>query len=215
MFLPLHILFEFLALFTGLILYLKINQKFRPLVWFLVFILVTELLGLYIGRVLQKSNHRLYNITSPLSFIFYFFLFRSLIKAPFWKKLIIIWMTVFLAFSCINLLFWQGFGFFNSYTMMLGSLIMVLLCGTLLLELIDEASFENRIAKLPEFWLSIGLLLSYCGTLLYWVIFNLDWDPNAVYFQWMIKSQVYVRYFFITISFLCFYKPVFSKQTLL
>jgi hypothetical protein len=212
---PLHIIFELFALISGVALYKRLNQKFKPLVWFLVFILITEVSGLYIGRELKKSNHTLYNFTSPISFIFYFYFFRSLIHSAQWKKFILWVVAIFITFSITNLLLWQGFNFFNSYTMMFGSLVMILLCGILLLELIELTTLEKKITNFPEFYLAIGLLFSFTGTLLYWVIFNLNWDSNAIYFQWMIKSQVYVRYFFIAISFLCFYKPTFSKQTLL
>ncbi|MES2648377.1 MAG: hypothetical protein V4717_15980 [Bacteroidota bacterium] len=207
---PIHILSEIFALLTGIVLYKRLSVPFKILTWFLLFVIMVECTGYYITAVLHKPNHSLFNVTVPLSFGVYLLVFHNLLKGRAWQPILFVISTVFFAFAIGNLFYIQGIPFFNTYTMMLGSVIVICLSGALLFQLISSGDEVIILWKIPEFWLVVSLLTSFTGTLLYWTLFNLGYDTSGYYFRWMIKSQVYVRYLLMAISFLCFYK--FKQQ---
>ena len=203
---PIHILSEIFAFLTGIVLYKRLSAPFKILTWFLLFVIFVECTGYFITTVLHKSNHSLFNVTVPISFGMYLLVFYRLLTGKALREIIIGLSAIFFGFAAWNLFYIQGIYSFNTYTMMLGSIIVIGLSGALLFQLIGSNNEVIFLYKKAEFWLVAGLLISFLGTLLYWTLFNLGYDTRGEYFRWMIKSQVYVRYILMGISFLCFYK---------
>src|SRR5688500_16270722 len=74
--LPIHIYFEIAALATSIIFWYKLRHtKLSWLLPFLIFIVVVELTGRYIRKELHQPNAWLYNISVPIEFLFYGFIF--------------------------------------------------------------------------------------------------------------------------------------------
>jgi hypothetical protein len=210
---PPYFYVELLSLLVGICSYSKLSVWFKRLAVFLGFIVLVELSGLLIVQKLGRSNHFLFNLSVPISIIFYSCLFRSLFLSTKNRRIVTVGLIVFVSFSILNMIFLQGVYFFNSYTIMLGSVWIVFLSCLLLLQLSDLIELGGSILKMPQFWLAGGLLFSFSGSLLYWVIFNIQDDSYDLYFNWMIKSQIYIRYLCFAICFLCFYKNNPSLST--
>lgn len=171
----------------------------------MAFVVLTELLGLYIAWELHQRNHWLYNISVPVSFLAYCIVFRLVFKNIFLKSLVTVLAGFFLLFALGNVIFLQGPTYFNSYTMIVGSIIVIALSQILLFQILRSEE-TAAIWLQPAFWIASALLFSFSGTLLYWILFTLKLDSSGIYFNWFIKSNIYVRYLGISISLLCFYR---------
>lgn len=67
----------------------------------------------------------------------------------------------FLVFAFVNLIFWQGFNVYNTYSINLGSILIVILVFLHFKSLLDNPNFP--IVSNPFFWISTGLLIFYVG----------------------------------------------------
>lgn len=189
---------EIAALVTSLVLWPRIKHsffKYFPLL--LLMIVAAELSGAYMGQVLHKSNYPIYNITSPISTFFYCLLFYQYLRA---KKIVVPILIVFILFTLINLFFLQGIGRFNSYTLILGSLILVILSCLYLYEMLYSEEYIVPV-KQPMFWITVGLLFSCLISLLYWGSYELQIDVRGQLFRLIVKNAVILRYTSFIIAF--------------
>lgn len=189
---------EIAALVASLVFWPRLKYSFfKYFVPLLIMIVAAELCGAYMGQVLHKSNHVIYNITSPISTIFYCLLFYQYLRA---KKIVPPILIIFIAFTIINLLFLQGMGRFNTYTLILGSLILVILSCLYLYEMLYNEEYLVPV-KQPMFWITVGLLFSCLISLLYWGSYELQIDVRGQLYRLIVKNAVILRYISFIIAF--------------
>ena len=196
-----------LSLIAVTILYKKLQPRWMRL--FLYFLLLTFLdnLGGYMyAHYLQKSNHFIENIYLLISFSFYFFLFYKTAETKKYKIIIKTFFTIFLLFAFLDLLFINGFYYFNTYSSSVGSILIILSCLIYFSYLFTSDELLNYF-RIPMFWISTGLLFFFTGSLVqnslirYFIANNID-PGGRIYYFIMTTLNILLHGSFI-ISFLC------------
>lgn len=70
-------------------------------------------------------------------------------------------LVIFLFVALMNLFLWQGFNVYNTYSINIGSIIIVILVFLHFKSLLDNPNIS--IVSNPFFWISTGLLIFYVG----------------------------------------------------
>ena len=203
---------EFLAFATSVIFWKTIRKsKFHWLPFFLFFILVVELTGNYL-RWVMYANIILYNITIPLEYFFYLFLFwlqgRALLK-QFTK-----FSAIALGTTAIFFYLYQPLTVLHSYVLVTGE-VCVIICSCIYLYEQFQNPESESLFKNYFFWLLSGLLLFNLGELSYFLLFPAikanNWDKFSALFKAINNQLLLLLYLSYIISILV-YKKYSSPQ---
>lgn len=166
-----YLYFELIAFIFSLITFFK--KKDTLSLYFIPFLFCTVLVEL-IGVLLSRPyKYPLYNIFTTLEFCFYSIVFNIYLKRKLLKKFSIRLIPIIVLFSLINILFLQGFAItFNTYTFLVGSFFMVLLCCFYFYESVQADSIDLQLSRQPFFWVSSGLLIFYLGSVIINALFE-------------------------------------------
>jgi len=199
---PLNYL-EILAFLTSVILWPKL--KSTRLCWFIPFLLlivVVELIGRYYSREIHQSNAWLYNLSVPIEYLFYSFLFYQYFISKKFKTLAAAFLVLFPAFAIINYLFIQDSARFNTNFLKVGSLFMFLFAA---LYFVDFLRIDKVLTPLkqPFFWIASGILLFNAGEFVYNVFFEFyfkNWEVGLKHFRDINNTLNYVLFSCIIIG---------------
>ena len=201
--LPANIYFEIAALLTSVIFWSKIkNSRLRWLLPFLLFIVMVELIGRYIRKELHTPNAWLYNISVPVEYLFYAFLFAPFYKRKFSSIAVRLFLILFPIWCLANILFVQGFYNFNTNFLKAGSFFMILFCFLFFVELLMSEELINPFRQ-PVFWIACGLFLFNAGEFTYNTFFDLmilKWESTEKLFQQINNNLIFVLYSSIIIA---------------
>ncbi|HTI11133.1 MAG TPA: hypothetical protein VL832_21325 [Puia sp.] len=203
--------FELGAFIISVLAYGKLRgTSFRFFPFFLFIIVLVEFAGRYIRMVLLHKNAWLYNISTTLEFVFYAYIFQLQLRDPALKKAASRFMFIYPILVLLNLLFVQGFMQFHSYTMVLGSIAMIVFCCLYFYELLQNP-LEGELRRDPMFWISSGILFFYLGDLSYNLLFNLlqkyAANNGGRLFQSINNNLILMLYSCFIIAFLCRRNP--------
>ena len=201
---------EIIALLTSIFCFRKLQGTVLQLFpYFLLFIVITELAGLYTGKVLHKPNVWFYNITTVVEFCFYSFFFSKILKKN--RKATSIILYIYPVLATLNILFVQGLTRFHSYTMVLGSLFMIFFSCCYFYESLLNPG-KKQIQKEAVFWIVTGVFFFYLGDILYNTLFNIltKYQVNiaAKLFLAINNNLVIVLYSCFTIGFIVWKNPM-------
>ncbi len=201
--LPANIYFEIAAFLTSVIFWNKIkNTRLRWLLPFLLFIVVVEILGRYIRKELHAPNVWLYNISVPLEYLFYSFLFSTFYKKNFSVALVKLFLVVFPVWVLVNIIFVQGFYNFNTHFLKVGSFCMLLFCLLVFVELLMGEELVNPFTE-PIFWIACGLFLFNAGEFTYNIFSDIkmeNWTTGEKLFLQINNNLIFVLYTCIIIA---------------
>lgn len=201
--------FELLAAITAMLHWKKIKHSYWK--WFaiyLVIIVATEIFAEYVGYYLKNRElNAAINIyfSIPLQFLFFFWLFYKCFEYSNKKKWPVTGMVIYLLSILVDQLFFkeQKLWFF-SFSYVTGNIILLLLTLSFFLDFIRSDQVLNyRNSRM--FWISIGLLGFYLGSLpLYGVWNTLAKNYHAVFnTYWMVVTNLnYLMYLSFAISFI-------------
>jgi hypothetical protein len=165
-------LFELIALICSIAFYLK--KRHKLILWFMSFLLLTVLIeftGWWLTIHHGKWKYAMYNIFTPIEFLFYAFLFYVHLKKL--KVLILVFYPFFIIATIFNTLFIQGINStFNTYIFLLGSFCMVVFCCTYYYESVLPEKVDQQLSKQPFFWIVSGLLINYLGSVIINALFQ-------------------------------------------
>lgn len=208
---------EVSILIPVVIIFLKrkyLSPELRILTAYVVITLIKNFFGvtsdiLYFAGL--KNFHTLfyYNWHSVLSlYIIAFFYFR-LLHNKYWKLFIILACCVFTVFSVLEVpsgsLTDINTGTFNKYTYTASSLIVLIIVLAYFYQLLQDLKVEN-ITKFPYFWVSVGLLF-YFGGSLFVNLFLVKAAKTTIQITWCINSAFSILFHF-TISLAFWYSNV-------
>ena len=203
--LSIHNYFEILAFVCSLIFWKNIRNT--PLKWFvpyLLFIVIVEFLGRYMRTELEVSNAWLYNISVPVEYLFFVFIFFSYFKSVINRKLSIGFILLFGLYVVI-FLFVNGIVNFNRNVLLVGSFFLVIFSVLYLIGLYNQPGIIN-LGKQPVFWIAVGVLLFNAGEFSYDLLPKLFFinrmDRGAVIFRSINSYLNLLLYLCISISFL-------------
>lgn len=152
----------YLLFFTTVISFIY-RKRFGPapmkyLPYYLIYISLVEIIALLIINSSIKYNVWWYNIMGNGIYLFYLYLYYHLIESTKFKKVIQIFVLVYLAFYLVNYLFLsENWNTFQSFPFSLGSFFVLISVFWYLIELFqsDEIMY---LGNMISFWVSVGLL---------------------------------------------------------
>ena len=174
--------------------------------FFLLFILLMDSIEL----ILPNDALLLYNISTAAAFVFYAYTLSLILREAAFKTMTFRFILVYPVLFLFNLFFIQGIARPQSYTMILGSVFMIIFCGLYFYEqLLDPR--EDHLLKSPGFWISTGILFYYLGTLSYDILFNIL-QKYTVNTGWKLfinidNNLTLILYSCFIIAFLCKRNP--------
>jgi hypothetical protein len=171
--LPIHIYFEVAAFLTSVITWYKLRHtKLRWFLPYLFFIVLVELTGRYIKKELNQNNAWLYNMSVPIEYLFYTFIFCIHYRTKWFRQLAEMFIIGFFLYASITFLAKGITGTFHSSFLLYGSLFM-LLFGCLYFYEILNTDEKLILLKEPIFWVASGIFLFNAGEFFYNLFFNL------------------------------------------
>jgi len=207
---PPDIWIEIFAFLLCLIQFRKIKASI--LKWFLPFLLLTNIVewGNYFKWYnYHHTNNWIFNIFNPIEFCFYGFLYYQTLLSKSGRNNVFYCCLFILITYLVNILFIQGFLYFDSYSYLVGCLVMVYFSYLYFVEKIKSVEQIN-ITKTPLFWISVGLLFFYSGEFILFSFFQYflsinDFESFLPVFHFFSAILNAILYLCISISF--FYTP--------
>ena len=131
------------------------------------------------------------NVFTMAEFAFLGAVFYKVFSSPVIKKGMVAVLAAFGAFAAANLLWLQGGGQFNTWTMGLECLLLMLVALLFLFEVFRQGKVP-RLERYPMFWVASGALLYFAGNLFLFIFSNyvLAESQNALYAEWGIHSSL-------------------------
>ncbi len=194
---------ELLALTISIVCWKYINKSsFRWLPFFLLFILMIELIGNYFHSI-PYANIILYNFSIPLEYLFYLFLFylngNKKLK-QFSKGAMIVLVLVALYF-----IFSLPMKKFHNYVLAFGQVTVIISSCLYLFERFTNTE-EESLLSIPFFWLSSGYLLFNLGELAFTILYPLikknGWDKTDDIFNAVNNNLLLLLYLSYIIAIL-------------
>lgn len=112
----------------------------------------------------QTNNLFFYHIYNPIEFVLYSLFFISLSKLKGIRDFVYILIPIFLGFVIFSSFFLQKLTENNSYVVLIESIVIIFYC-LLYLWYINVYEIENRAERNPYFWVTIGIMLYFTGSL--------------------------------------------------
>lgn len=169
----LHILIQLFCLFIAILSFRRIKKTVY--IYFIPFLIITvcvELIG-YWYTLQGTRNYWMYNAFTTFEFLFYAFLFYSNFKKVLFKKISLYFIPAYILAVSFNLAFIQsGTKYFHTYTFLLGSFFIVVFCCFYLYESILPEHINQKLSRQPFFWICIGLLIFYLGSVIINALFE-------------------------------------------
>jgi len=149
------------SVLIGLLTYSKYAHKteLKVFLGFLIYSLLTELLGTYLGRVLVVNNNYVYNVWNIVNFFFYAYLIVSRLTER--KRRMFIWFLIgiFFIVTFINIVFYAGI---TRWLLVKNSTfaktLIVIMIIVYFIELLQSDEILN-IQKSLFFWICLGAFL--------------------------------------------------------
>lgn len=208
---------EVFALISSIINYRKLETK--ALRGFLFLLILTNIVEWGIFFKFFSINHTsnwVANIRNPIEFVFIGWFYSTIINDSKTKQHIKWLNWAILIASLINFIFFQGFYYLDSYTIILGSCICLYYIIQYLIQLMKTPDIPNLL-KYPYFWISVGFLFFYAGQSILLSFFQYflsihDFKSFWPVWNFFITLINIILYTCLIIAFFCRLK---SKNTLL
>jgi hypothetical protein len=160
------------------------------------------------------NNLKYYNYYAIINFTYLIFLLRSFLSTPRFIRLLGWGMAIYPVIGLLNLFLIQGTHTFNTYTFMLGCLVVVISCICYFYERIKFPG-PHSLLQDPTFWIATGLLFFYTCSLplngILRFISNMPWYVFKTLYVTNIMINI-ILYLFFSISFIC--NRIFRKSSL-
>jgi len=159
---------EMLALIVSIIFYKNlIKTPFIVLIPYLLMTVAAELTGKYLAMHKQYTeNVELFNVTTVIEFIIFYYLFYQSLISKRLKSIVLYVIPLYVVMAVVNQLFIQGFKYFHTYTMLIGTVFIIVFVFFYFYEAFSDKE-PISLPKEPMFWISIGIFLFYLGDFTY------------------------------------------------
>jgi len=160
--LDLYNYFEIAAVLICLICWFKLKKtNLKWIIPYLLFIVIVELTGRYIGRELKGPIGWIFNISVPIEYLFFSFLYYINYKSEVYKKISFGFIVCFTLFVLVYSIV-KSIENFHPIYLKIGSITMIIFSCFYLAEILRIGTIINPL-KIPMFWIACGLLLFNAG----------------------------------------------------
>lgn len=182
----------------------KSNRSLKIVTIISLMTFFSEVIGNYMGY-LGINNIWLYNISDLLRFPLWFLFYHFTLSTVNQKKGALLLAYIFPVFWLVLICF-QNIRIFQTYSFIIGSILLLILCFLYLLNEYKSNSIES-IFKNPTLWISLGLLLYYSLNLpfigLYNWINSISSDFASTYFYICVIGSSLVLSVSLITAFIC------------
>lgn len=163
-----------MVIIVGVFNYKKYSQNkyLKYFLFFLIYSLLTEIIGAYFGRVLVVKNNSIYNTWNIVNFLFYSFFFLSKISNKRKRNFIRILQFIFIIFTIINVLFFSSF---FTEVLISNSILGKSLVAITIIVYFSELLESDQILSIQKslfFWIGLGAFLYNLGFIPAFALFN-------------------------------------------
>ncbi len=198
---------------TFIAAFFLLDKKTKVWQLFILLLLLT-IFAETIGWYLRTQQHKTFNalpfnilmIVSNAFFIWFFTKAKTLEKI---KRTLIYLDYFFILFGIVNLFFFQGFWYYNSFSETLGDIILTVICCYFFYTLLTEKEYIDLL-RLDFFWLATGILFNALGSAL---LYHFSWVLREFYIHSKIDVGTYINYALnlilyssLIIAFICRWK---------
>jgi len=162
------------------------NKPLRFFLYFLIFTLISEIIGAYLGLVLIVKNNIVYNSWNIINMLFVSYLLLSQVTNKFKRNIIYFLVAIFIITTLVNVLFYASIiEFFllnNTLFAKMLIVVVVIIYFTDILENDKILNFKNSLF----FWIALGVFL-----------YNIAFLPAIALFKY---TSVYGMFKYITLG---------------
>jgi hypothetical protein len=162
-------------------------------------------MGWYLPNFLGKPNAWLFNISVPVEYLFFSFMFYSFYEKRFHRNLAVAFMILFSVYA-VGYSLMNGLKIFNSYYLLIGSFVMVTFSVLYFYDQYTRTETGNIWSE-PMFWITTGVFLFNAGefsyNLLQKFIVNNELDVRLDLFSSINHKLIVVFYSLIAAGFIC------------
>ena len=195
----------------------------KPFRWFSIFLLTTMVVEwiavcwkLFLHQTpywdLPKSNLWIYNIYIIPEYFFYIVFYFKTLEGDRIKKNVLPLGLLYLIFGTANLIFIQDMAQLDTYTIIFGGVIVVILSAMYFMQELKR-KIPIVVQKQPLFWISLGAFLFHSVSLPYFIFINYLSRTNLplaiALFNILLVLNI-LMYSFYLIAFLC-HNPIRKK----
>jgi hypothetical protein len=157
--------------------------------------------------IIRHSNNWVANLFNPVEFAFYTWLYCGIIENYKLGTRIMCLFFLYLTLTVINISFFQGLLYFDSYSYIFGCCCMVYCVYLYFNQLMLNISDSNILIN-PIFWISTGVLFFYAGQAFLMAFFEYflyirDWAAFRSTFFFINNFLNILLYSCLTIAFFC------------
>lgn len=200
--------FELLACIVGIACFKNVRNNYWK--WFVVYLTVivfAELLSEYLLMIKHLPNQWIYTwFVIPFEFLFFFWLYFQYFKNTSYRnQLFLLVTTGYLTCYIVDMVYLRKLQFaFSSFSYMAGSIFLLVLIIIFFIKLIRS----NEILEYKKdmmFWVSVGLLIFFLGSLPFYGLWNtLRYNyPNGFNTYWIVQIGFdFIMYIFFALAFI-------------
>ncbi|WP_337044899.1 hypothetical protein [Emticicia sp. 17c] len=193
-------LVEVSILVPVIIIFLKrkyIHSELRILIYYVAITLIRNFFGVTSDLLFYTGGNNFntlffYNWHSVLGFYIIVFLYFRLLSNQYWKLFIIIATLIFTVLTVMEIpsgsITDVRTALFNKYTYTTSSLLILIIVLGYFYQLLQDLKVEN-ITQFPYFWVSVGLLFYFGGSLFVY-LFLLKVQIGTAQITWTINSAL-------------------------
>jgi len=165
---------------------------------------VVEIIGQWVARK-YGTNTTMFNFYMPFLVTAHMFLLREMVVGKMVRKIVLNLLWLYPLICLVNIFFIQGLNDWQSYSYLIGNLIVVGLTVYYFFELFKRPTFIN-LMKAPAFWICSALLFYYTCSFPFLSLVNLLGDApliilnNLSVFLTLLNIMQYILF---SIAFLC------------
>jgi hypothetical protein len=205
---------EVSSFLVGIVCWVYLRTTY--LKWFVPFlflIVLVEISGRFLPKVLHLHNAWLFNFSVPLEYLFYTFIYWHTYDSFFFKKIA---KSAGLMYSlfCLAILVINGIPIFQNLILTVGNLLAIMYSCIYFYETLKKDKVINFRIE-PMFWITCGVFLFNLGELTYTlfrpIITANRWDVTLVVFKSINNTLIFWLYGLIIIGLLCTVKNSYRK----
>ena len=185
-----------------------INSKYwnRAAKIIFIYLLINGSFDLVINILALRhiNNLPLVHLFTVVEFISISFFYQDVLKISRNSIAFILLQLGFVIACIVNAMFFQDIHTFNSYTLSLNALILMIFAVNLFAKLFTQQS-SKKVSSFPVFWYNTGLFLYFSGSFIYYVFSNYLLYVSRRSFDIIINLHagfVLIMYIFLAIGFM-------------
>ena len=192
-----------------------LSKELKILFLYLVIAVITEVLG-NVWYILHKSNHFIINAFVIIEFVLISLMFHQVFIGKNLKRIILIATSIYTLTCIYTFTVLEGFQTFNSTLSTIACLLIIIWVFIYFYQLLQKLEVK-KLTVIPMFWISVGCLFYFSGTLFVFLYSDLIVFQKELKFYKQLWNIYYVLLFIFRILLgigLCFSKTPLQLKPL-